>query len=76
MNITRLKHLDNMRAASIQDGGLEDAAEGGLRSRLYIEDDELVEITPDGVRMRKRILDEGMRRRAERQARDREEAGV
>jgi GTP-binding protein len=40
----------------------------------YIEEDELVEITPNAVRMRKRILRESERRRAERSARDREAA--
>jgi GTP-binding protein len=49
----------------------------GLEAALeYIEDDELVEIVPGSVRIRKKILDESMRKRAERQARDREEAGV
>ena len=42
----------------------------------YIEDDELVEITPGSVRTRKRILEESMRKRSERQSRDREEARV
>ena len=37
-----------------------------------VADDELVEITPKSIRMRKRILDEGMRKRSERQDRDRE----
>ncbi len=78
VNITRLKHLDNMRAASKDKTVvLKTPRKVGLEAALeYIEDDELVEITPDAVRMRKRILDEGLRRRAERQARDREEAGV
>ena len=40
----------------------------------YIEDDELVEITPGAVRVRKRILREAERRRQERQVRDREAA--
>ncbi|MFM8816972.1 MAG: hypothetical protein ACKOHI_03700, partial [Phycisphaerales bacterium] len=40
----------------------------------YIEEDELVEITPGAVRMRKRILREAERRRSERAARDRETA--
>ena len=37
----------------------------------YIEDDELVEITPKTWRLRKRILNESMRKRAERADRDR-----
>ncbi len=32
----------------------------------YIESDELVEITPSSIRLRKKILGEGERRRAER----------
>ena len=40
----------------------------------YIEDDELVEITPTAVRIRKRLLKETDRRRVERAARDREAA--
>jgi len=35
----------------------------------YIQDDELVEITPQSIRMRKRLLKEADRRRASRQAR-------
>jgi GTP-binding protein len=41
-----------------------------------VEDDELVEITPASVRLRKKILDEGMRKRAERSTKDREKAGA
>jgi GTP-binding protein len=40
----------------------------------YIEDDELVELTPKNIRIRKKILDESMRRRADRATRDREAA--
>lgn len=32
----------------------------------YIQDDELVEITPDAIRLRKRILDEGRRKQLDR----------
>jgi GTP-binding protein len=77
VNITRLKQLTNFRAASkdatvtlkaARDLSLEQAIE-------YIEDDELVEITPTSVRIRKRILDEAGRKRAERQGRDKAAAG-
>ncbi|MEO0513223.1 MAG: translational GTPase TypA [Planctomycetota bacterium] len=73
VNIVKEKKLDNMRSANkeatvtlkgTRDLSLEEALE-------YIEDDELVEITPKTFRMRKRILDEGMRKRAERAAKDR-----
>jgi len=76
VNITRLKHLDNMRAASKDKTiVLKTPRKVGLEAALeYIEDDELVEVTPKGVRLRKKILDESMRKRSERQSRDREEA--
>jgi GTP-binding protein len=78
VNITRLKQLTNMRAASkeatiVLKGARTVLLEPALE---YIEDDELVEITPKSVRIRKKILDESMRKRAERQARDREAAEV
>src|SRR5262249_51453415 len=78
VNITRLKHLTNMRQANKeQTVVLKAARKMSLEACLeYIEDDELVEITPASVRIRKRILDESMRKRAERQSRDREEARV
>ncbi|MFI4897832.1 MAG: translational GTPase TypA [Phycisphaerales bacterium JB059] len=72
INIVRLKKLDNMRSANKEatvtlkaprDLSLEPALE-------YIEADELVELTPTSIRIRKRLLDEGARRRAERSAKD------
>ena len=36
------------------------------KALAYIEDDELVEITPKSIRLRKRFLKEHERRRAER----------
>ncbi len=78
VNITRVKHLDNMRAASKEKTVVLKAPRKlTLEAALeYIEDDELVEITPNSVRLRKRILDESARKRAERQARDKEAAGA
>ena len=78
VNITRLKHLDNMRAASKDKTVvLKTPRKLTLEAALeYIEDDELVEIAPGSIRVRKRILDESMRKRVERQSRDREEATV
>ncbi|MBA4027713.1 MAG: translational GTPase TypA [Planctomyces sp.] len=74
VNITRAKQLTNFRVASKEATVvLKGARKLSLEAALeYIEDDELVEITPKSVRMRKRILDESMRKRAERQSRDRE----
>ncbi len=77
LNIVRQKKLDNMRSANKEatvtlkaprDKSLEESLE-------YIEEDELVELTPSCIRIRKIILDEGLRRRAERQARDKAGAG-
>ncbi|GMV24038.1 MAG: GTP-binding protein [Phycisphaerae bacterium] len=76
INVTRLKHLTNMRAASKEATVVLKAPRRiTLEYALeYIEDDELVEVTPKSIRLRKKILDESMRKRADRQARDREEA--
>ncbi|HLY11642.1 MAG TPA: translational GTPase TypA [Planctomycetota bacterium] len=65
VNIARKRKLTNMRAASAdwtlvlaqpRIFSLEEALE-------YINDDELVEITPKSIRMRKKVLDELKRRR-------------
>jgi len=64
-NVAKKKRLTNMRAASAdwtvalaqpRIFALEEALE-------YINEDELVEITPKSIRMRKKILDENRRRR-------------
>ena len=72
INITRLKHLSNVRVASKeQTVVLKAARKMSLEQSLeYIEDDELVEITPGIIRLRKRILDESLRKRADRAAKD------
>ncbi|MBK9188942.1 MAG: translational GTPase TypA [Phycisphaerales bacterium] len=72
VNATRLKHLDNMRAASKEATVVLKAPRKlSLEQALeYIENDELVELTPKTIRLRKKLLDESMRRRAERQAKD------
>jgi len=76
INATRLKHLDNMRAASKEATVvLKAPRKMSLEAALeYIEDDELVELTPKSIRIRKKILDESLRKRADRQARDKEDA--
>jgi GTP-binding protein len=65
VNIARKRKLTNMRASSADWTlvlaqprlfSLEEALE-------YINDDELVEITPKSIRMRKKVLDETRRRR-------------
>ena len=66
LNVCRAKKLTNMRAAGRDDNAkiappkimsLEEALE-------YVEDDELVEVTPKSLRLRKRLLDENERKRA------------
>ena len=78
INATRLKHLTNIRAASKEATVVLKAPRKiTLEYALeYIEDDELVEITPNAVRLRKKILDESARKRSERQSRDKAEAGA
>jgi GTP-binding protein len=58
VNVTRTKKLTNMRASTADDAirltphralNLEQALE-------FINDDELVEVTPSAIRLRKRIL--------------------
>jgi GTP-binding protein len=72
VNIGREKHLTNIRAAGADEAiklvppvvySLEEALE-------YIEDDELVEITPKTIRLRKQLLKEIDRRRAARAAKE------
>jgi GTP-binding protein len=70
VNVAKSKQLTNMRAAGSDKGillappqtfTLEEALE-------YIEDDELVEVTPKSVRLRKRVLDANERKKAGRRA--------
>jgi GTP-binding protein len=69
VNIAREKKLTNMRAAgSDKVAPLKPPKDFSLEAALeYIEDDELVEITPKSVRMRKIYLNESARKRSERQ---------
>ncbi len=73
INITRPKALTNFRETSKdQTVVLRGARDYSLEAALeYIEEDELVEITPSLIRMRKKILDESARKRSERAERDR-----
>ncbi|MEL7535776.1 MAG: translational GTPase TypA [Pseudomonadota bacterium] len=69
VNPTKAKQLTNIRAAGSDENllltppirmSLEQALE-------FIDDDELVEVTPSSIRLRKKILAEGMRKRDARQ---------
>ncbi|MCC5787662.1 MAG: translational GTPase TypA [Phycisphaerales bacterium] len=68
VNITRLKALTNIRSANKEATvTLKTPRSMSLEQSIeYIEDDELIELTPKVVRLRKRLLDEGARRRHER----------
>jgi GTP-binding protein len=70
VNIVKAKKLDNMRVANKEATvTLKAPREIGLEAGLeYIEDDELLELTPRNVRLRKMTLDESIRRRHDRQA--------
>ncbi|NLC10610.1 MAG: translational GTPase TypA, partial [Gammaproteobacteria bacterium] len=66
INPTKAKKLDNMRVSGKEDTvqlvtpirfTLEQALE-------FIEDDELVEVTPQSIRLRKKLLTENERKRA------------
>ena len=66
VNVSRGKKLTNMRAAAADENvRLEPPRRMTLEQALdFIDDDELIEVTPVAIRLRKRILDPGMRRKA------------
>ncbi|MBV8300171.1 MAG: translational GTPase TypA, partial [Candidatus Eremiobacteraeota bacterium] len=66
INVVRAKKLTNMRAAgSDENVKLPPAEEMSLERAIeFIEDDELVEVTPRSIRLRKRLLDESERLKA------------
>lgn len=68
VNVSRGKKLTNMRAAAADENvRLEPPRRLTLEQALdFIDDDELIEVTPETIRLRKRILDPGRRRKAAR----------
>ena len=68
VNVTRLKALTNMRSVGADKNvPLKPPVKFSLEMALeYIEDDELVEITPSAIRMRKIYLKENERKKFER----------
>ena len=69
INICREKQLTNNRSVGEDVIWIPPATTLSLEQMLgFIEDDEYLEITPVSLRMRKKILNETMRRRAERKA--------
>ncbi|NOY29963.1 MAG: translational GTPase TypA [Planctomycetes bacterium] len=70
VNIVKGKKLTNMRASGKDDNSqVRPVRDMSLEACLeYIEEDELVEITPGAIRMRKMLLSEADRRRASRRS--------
>ena len=70
MNVSREKKLTNMRTtASDENIKLEPPRKITLELALeFIEDDELIEVTPDSIRLRKRVLEPHLRKKAAKRA--------
>jgi GTP-binding protein len=70
VNVSKGKKLTNMRAAASDENvKLETPRELTLELALeFINDDELIEVTPDAIRLRKRLLDPSTRKKAMRVA--------
>ena len=70
VNPIKGKQLTNVRAAGKDEAvRLTPPRRPSLEQAIaYIEEDELVEVTPKAIRLRKRLLDPHARKRAERQA--------
>ena len=66
VNVVRGKHLTNVRASGSDDAvKLIPAKELTLEQMIsYIQDDELIEVTPDKLRLRKKYLDPNERKKA------------
>ena len=66
LNIVRTKKLTNVRSANKDiDEKIRTPRELGLEAMLeYVHDDELVEVTPNSLRLRKRHLVEKDRKRS------------
>lgn len=72
INVCKTKKLTNMRASGSDDKVMiEPATKMSLEECMeYIKDDEYVEVTPKSIRLRKIILDETERKRANRNNND------
>jgi GTP-binding protein len=79
VNPSKEKKLTNIRSKSSDENvSLEPPRLLTLESALeYIEDDELIEVTPQSIRLRKRLLSESDRKRVSREAkRERDRAAM
>lgn len=72
VNVTREKQLTNMRASGSDENiVLTPAIKLSLEQALeFINDDELVEVTPDAIRLRKKWLKEHERKKVSRQSKE------
>jgi GTP-binding protein len=72
VNACKNKQLTNVRASGTDESvKLLDPRRFALEEALeFIADDELVEITPDAIRLRKKLLNEKDRKRANKQYAD------
>jgi GTP-binding protein len=70
LNVCRAKKLTNMRASGRDDNAkIAPPIRMSLEEMLeYVEDDEVVEITPKAMRLRKIQLDPNIRKRTRRRA--------
>jgi GTP-binding protein len=70
VNVSKEKKLTNMRTtASDENIKLEPPRHITLEFALeFIQDDELIEVTPDAIRLRKRVLDPNQRKKAAKKA--------
>jgi GTP-binding protein len=70
VNPTKEKKLTNMRTTGTDENiRLEPPRELTLEGALeYIEDDELIEVTPQSIRLRKRLLAQSDRKKISREA--------
>lgn len=71
VNVTKAKHQTNVRSATKDDTvRLKGARQLTLEESItYIEDDELCEITPHAIRMRKKILNKSEREKSQKKTR-------
>jgi GTP-binding protein len=69
VNVVKKKNLTNHRASQTSDAvKLDTAVSMSLEECLeYVEDDELLEVTPESLRIRKKYLDENERKRHQNQ---------
>lgn len=70
VNVSKEKKLTNMRTTSSDENiKLEPPRQITLELALeFIQDDELIEVTPDAIRLRKRVLDPSQRKKAAKKA--------